>query len=72
MRGPGALNAVRAYTVTYPAEAHSEDYAPRSVWGSIASAKQRRLIQTRKLGNERWGKDGLILHVKKGYIGPPH
>jgi hypothetical protein len=27
-RGPGALNANRAHTVTYPTEVHSEDYAP--------------------------------------------
>jgi hypothetical protein len=26
--GSGALNAVRAHAVTYPAESHLEDYAP--------------------------------------------
>jgi hypothetical protein len=37
--GLGALNAIRAYAVTYPAEAHSEDYAPGAYRGSIASVK---------------------------------
>jgi hypothetical protein len=49
-RGPCALNAARAHTVTYPAEGHLEDYAPyRKHGGSIASSVLRNHTQKGKI-----------------------
>jgi hypothetical protein len=43
--GSGALNAVRAHAVTYPAEVHLEDYAP---FGGVAWLRQRCASMLRK------------------------
>jgi hypothetical protein len=52
--GSGALNAVRAHVVTYPAEGHLKDYAPPS-GGSIASTALRKHAQKGK----NFGHEGL-------------
>jgi hypothetical protein len=69
--GSGALNAVRARAVTYPAEGHLEDYAPTQ-GGSIASTTLRKHAQKEKiLGTKGWGNTDLYYMSETGYKGSP-
>jgi hypothetical protein len=58
--GSGALNVVRARAVTYPAEAHLEDYAPPQ-GGSIASTTLRKHAQEEKIWAQRVG--GTLTYI---------
>jgi hypothetical protein len=68
--GSGALNAVRAHAVTYPAEGHLEDYAPlkgEHSFGNIAKSFSKR----KNLGTKGWGNTDLYYTSETGYKGSP-
>jgi hypothetical protein len=71
-RGPSALNAIRAHAVTYPAEAHSEDYAPRSVWGEHSFGETAKTHSKKKIGQQVLGERLTYITCQKRYLGPPH
>jgi hypothetical protein len=71
-RGPGALNAICAHAVTYPAEVHYEDYAPPERMGEHSFGGAAKTHSKRKIGQQALGELTYITRQKTGYMVPPH
>jgi hypothetical protein len=59
--GSGALNAVRAHAVTYPAEGHLEDYAPLRGGGIASTALRKHAQKGKNFGHEGFG--GTLTYI---------